>query len=362
MAPARRLTRGLTRRQWLATGALAPLLSACATDLAREADAPLPVLAQRLGVCAASHAIVQAGRPQPAVSVSGCDADPPAADALFQAASLTKPLAAYVALQLVRSRTLDLRAPVSHYLPGGYRHRQRPFAGPGNTQADLVGAETLARIPLATLLNHTAGLPNWAGGVLAPAFTPGARWQYSGEGYLLLQAVVSAATGQPFEAVVQASAFGPLGMADSRLRRTDDIASRLVQGTDAQGRPEGLRLLEPNAAASLHTTAADYARLMAGWLAEPSLLALAQQAPVPVDPALGLAWGLGWGIETAAGGPYLWQWGNNPGYRAFAMLSVSTGNGFVLLTNSARGMPLAAALARDALPGPHGVFRFGMLA
>ena len=74
-----------------------------------------------------------------------------------------------------------------------------------------------------------------------------------------------------------------------------------------------------------------------------------------------MAWGYGWGIETAAGGPYLWHWGNNPGFRACAMASVSSGNGYVLFTNSERGMPLAAPLARATVPADHGVFRFHML-
>ena len=352
----------LNRRHWLAAGTLVPLLSSCASDLTGTADVPLPDLAARLGVCAVSHATLRAGRPQAVVRLSGCSrAQVPDSAALFQAASLTKPLAAYVVLQLVRAGQLDLRAPVSRYLPSGYTHHQRPFASPANPQADLVPADVLARIPLATLLNHSAGLPNWASGVLAPQFMPGERWQYSGEGYLLLQAVVSAVTGRPFEAVVQTLAFDPLGMRDARLRHTADIDSRVLQGTSAQGQRRGLRMTQANAAASLHTTADDYARLMAGWLADPDLIAQVLAAPVPVDPALGLAWGLGWGIETATGGPYLWQWGNNPGFRAFAMMSVTSGDGFVLLTNSERGMPLAASLAQATVPTRHGVFRFGML-
>ena len=346
----------------LAAGALAPLLSSCATDLTATADVPLPDLAARLGVCAVSHATLRAGRPQPSVQLSGCTpAQPPERTALFQAASLTKPLVAYVVLQLARAGQLDLRAPVSRYLPDGYAHRQRPFAGPAQQQSDLVSADTLARSPLATLLNHSAGLPNWTAGALAPQFTPGERWQYSGEGYLLLQAVVAAVAGRPFEAVVQTMAFGPLGLRDAHLRRTADIDGRVLPGFDARGQRRELRLVEANAAASLHTTADDHARLMAGWLAEPGLVAQVLAAPVPVDPALGLAWGLGWGIETADGGPCLWQWGNNPGFRAFATVSVTSGDGFVLLSNSERGMPLAAALAQATVPARHGVFRFGML-
>jgi hypothetical protein len=51
-----------------------------------------------------------------------------------------------------------------------------------------------------------------------------------------------------------------------------------------------------------------------------------------------------------------------PGFRAFAMASVASKDGFVLLTNSERGMPLAASLARSVLPAEHNAFRFSWVA
>ncbi|MGN8083997.1 hypothetical protein [Variovorax sp. 22077] len=76
-----------------------------------------------------------------------------------------------------------------------------------------------------------------------------------------------------------------------------------------------------------------------------------------MDSAFGLQWGLGWGIELAQGGPYLWQWSNNPGFRALAMASARSKDGFVVLTNSEHGMPPAASIARRVLPADHNVFR-----
>jgi hypothetical protein len=72
--------------------------------------------------------------------------------------------------------------------------------------------------------------------------------------------------------------------------------------------------------------------------------------------------GLGSGIEDSEGGPCIWQWGNNPGYRSFAMASVTSKDGFVILTNSERGMPLAASLAHSVLPTEHNAFRFSWVA
>jgi len=72
--------------------------------------------------------------------------------------------------------------------------------------------------------------------------------------------------------------------------------------------------------------------------------------------------GLGWGIERAPGGPYIWQWGNNPGFRNFAMASLDSKDGFVILTNNDNGMPLAASLARTTLPTEHAAFLFPWVA
>ena len=60
-----------------------------------------------------------------------------------------------------------------------------------------------------------------------------------------------------------------------------------------------------------------------------------------VEPGLGPAWGLGWGVERKPDDVCIWQWGNNTGYRAFVIASVRTGDGFVMLTNSGNGLNLA---------------------
>lgn len=349
----------ISRRSLLAASAAVPWLTSCATGPYPVQSHSLPELASRLGVRAASYVTLEAGRPGETVWLHA-DARAAAtqpARPIFQAASLTKPVVAFVALKLARQGRLDLRAPVSRYLPDGYLHRRNPFDD-GDMSGDRVPASTLARIPVATLLNHSAGLPNWTGGALAPEFEPGARWQYSGEGYLMLQAVLAAVAAQDLEALVMAEAFQPLGMDHSRLRLEEGLRSQMASGTSWSGWGREHSFRTPNAAASLYTTAADYARLMAAWLADPALVGMAMADPVSVSPELGLSWGLGWGVMAAPGGPYLWQWGNNPGFRAFAIMSVASGQGFVLLANSERGMPLATALTRDLLPGALGVFRF----
>lgn len=352
----------VTRRSFLAAGVIAPLLTSCASVLADYREVPFEALAARLRVCAASYVALKAGQPAPAVLVSPCSMQPPLDEvSVFQAASLTKPLVAYVVMKLVAEGKLDLSAPVSNYLPEGYVHQADPMVPLRLAHTDIFPAASLAHIPVFTLLNHSSGLPNWSRGPLTLAFQPGSRWQYSGEGFMLLQALVCAITGLDFERSVSRYAFVPLGMQHSRLRWTDDLRMQSVKGTSWFGNESQLTYTQPLAAGSLLTTAADYARLMQAVFVDKTILTRTLSQAVAVENGLGLSWGLGWGIENAAQGPYLWQWGNNPGFRAFAMMSATTGDGFVLLTNSERGMPLAASLAHQIMPAEHGVFRFHKL-
>ena len=349
----------ISRRKLLAISIAAPLASSCAMRGSQASGETVSSLAMKLGINA-TYVTVSAGKLAPAVALSYSSQLRPAhADSLFQAASLTKPVIAFVALALARQGKLNLDAPLSQYLPDGYQHRQNPRANP--PKFDLVKANTLATIPVSTLLNHSSGLPNWSSSTRNSEFDAGGRWQYSGEGYVLLHAIIRAITGQDIDAFVDKYVFGPLEMRRSRMRLTEDMRDQLVQSTAWLPWTRPIEFVEPNAAASLHTTATDYAKLMAHWVNDDALLALTLAKPVPTDPSLGLSWGYGWGVEVAAGGPYLWQWGNNPGFRAFAMISASSGNGFVLLTNSERGMPLADLLARTVIPSAHGAFRFHMV-
>lgn len=96
-------------------------------------------------------------------------------------------------LRQVLAGRLDLQAPVSTWLPAGDRHFHSALArGPADA-SHTTPPEVLARIPLASLLNHSSGLPNWSRQPLQPAFAAGSRWQYSGEGYQVLQAALEPA-------------------------------------------------------------------------------------------------------------------------------------------------------------------------
>ena len=281
-------------------------------------------------------------------------AEPITADTVFEAASLSKPLVAYAAMRAVAERTLGLDRPLGGYL-------DRPYL------SDPRGARITAR----QVLSHSSGLPNWARGrPLAPEFEPGARWQYSGEGYVYLQRVLEKLAGQPLAELMRPRVLEPLGMRASRYVWREEYERTFASPHDKTGAPGAKeRPREANAASSLHTTAPEYAAFVAALLDPAAHAALLPPAAagamltpqVQVDAPLGLWWGLGWGLEKWQGRLSFFHWGSNDGFRSFALGDPVSGDGLVVLTNGAAGLELMDEVVRAVDGREHPLFKFRML-
>lgn len=276
-------------------------------------------------------------------------------ETIFEAASLSKPVVAYAALQLCAQGLLELDSPLISLL-GNQPVRDAQLQG----------------VTLRHVLSHTSGLPNWLadGEAMRTHFAPGSRFSYSGVGYALLQRVIQTITGQPLAPYVERHVLRPLSMNDSSFVWRPDFDARCATGHDSQCQPvQKLHPLEAQAAFSLHSTAPDLARFLIATLRADDLVAqamLSAQIAVgdsaswhsdwprtDIQTSASVFWGLGWGLELTPQGRCCWQWGDNPGFKAFALGSLETADGFVALTNSANGDRLWADLAREFLPGPH---------
>jgi CubicO group peptidase (beta-lactamase class C family) len=304
-------------------------------------------------VCAVSYATIHAGRVASSGGAGGCDQTRvPTGDSVFQAASLSKPVFAYAVLKLAQEGSLNLDAPLVSYLPQGYLHVQNPFAFGQPPITDRVVAPQLQAVTARMVLSHTSGLPNWSSDPLAFDFNPGTGWQYSGEGFMLLQRAVELITSEKLDDFMRHRLFDPLGMSNTAFRWQPRFADAFMPGM-----PRYLEIPEALAPLSLHTSAKDYAKFLAALLANPLAVQLIVEAPVSVVPKLGLGWGLGWGVESGEKGSFIWQWGNNPGYRAFVMASTSSGDAVVMLTSSENGLAMAEPIITAVLPGTHSVFK-----
>ncbi len=312
----------------------------------------VPVLMKEHRVPAVSIALVRDRKVafSKAWGVADAKTGAPATTAtLFEAASMTKPAFAYVALKLAAEGRLDL---------------DRPLAEVVDLPA-VPGQPELAKVTPRMVLSHTSGLPNWRpggeerDGPLPVLFEPGSRFGYSGEAFFQLQRAVEKVAGAPLEEHAKGALFVPLGMERASFAWGPELDAALATGHDEEGAPKArARYRHANAAYTLVTTAPDYARFLTALLdpeafGEKALSragvetmlrrAVRADARDPIERpgrARGRAvfWGLGWGINETPDGDVVYHSGaNQTGFRCYSQLSPSRGTGLVILTNGLGG-------------------------
>src|SRR4030095_7875738 len=102
-------------------------------------------------------------------------------DTIFEAGSVSKTVFAYAVMKLCERGVLNLDTPLTRYTSDRF----------------LKGDPRLDLITTRHVLSHTSGFQNWRSKKepLAIRFSPGERWDYSGEGYSYLQSVMTQLAG-----------------------------------------------------------------------------------------------------------------------------------------------------------------------
>lgn len=292
-------------------------------------------------------------------------------DTLFQAASISKAVAAVGVLALVEREVLRLDEDVNRML----RRWRLP---------DSVHTEN-APVTLRHLLSHTAGttvpgFPGYAEGQTVPdavavlcgdggantppveSFAaPGAVAQYSGGGSTIVQVLVEDVTGRPFAEVMHELVLQPFGMHDSAYEQplANHRLAAAALAHDGAGRPVpgGFHTYPELQAAGLWSTARDLGRWVAG-----VQRILGGERGGPISPAMAASMvtpvGLGpfgLGPELAGDGP-LRRFGHgaaNQGYKGQVDGMVDGTSGAVVLTNGEGGTTLVAEVRR-ALAAEYG--------
>jgi len=285
----------------------------------------------------------RAGQPQAAIQ----------ADTVFEAASMSKPVFAWLAMRACELGRLALDRPVAEQMPEAAL--QAFFA---DTHAAPAQQQTWrAQITPRHLLSHRPGLPNWREEdaeskpdrpALGLAFQPGSDFRYSGEGYALLQNCLEHIEGQPLQDMAQRQLFEPQAMRHSGFVLTPALDALRARGHAEDGQALPLaRYAQANAGYTLYTTAQDYARFLSLMIAQAPAQMLSPQVEVKSRPPIqrpGLAhsdsvqWSLGFALNPTAQGVIAYHSGaNSTGFRAYSQFSPTRKSGLVFLSNGLSG-------------------------
>ena len=279
---------------------------------------------------------------------------------IFEAASLSKPVLAYHALQLCEKGLLDLDIPLNNYI-------SKPF---------IPDEPKIGLITMRHVLSHTTGFPNWRkkGTSLRVMLSPGERFAYSGEAYIYLQKAMEQVTAKSAIEFIT-SVLELFEMANSRFVWTGEENSPLACGHDEMGNPVEKKMWpEMRGSGSLHTTSTEYAQFMCAvmkpsdseYYLSPEMTCEMFKSQVQVNdnapwhkdwpkPTVVtddlVSWGLGWGLQQTSQGYSFWHWGDNDHYHSIAMGFPENGQGIVILTNGANGQKLILRILREIIGG-----------
>ena len=277
-------------------------------------------------------------------------------ETIFEAGSMSKPVFAYAVMKLCEKGVLDLDRQLTAYTP----------------ERIVANDARLEQITARRVLSHTTGLPNWrsASQPMAIRFTPGERWQYSGEGYSYLQSVVTHLTGRvdparcgtyegdlkvcatDIDTYMKAQVLAPFGMTSSGYVWNDLFEAKAARPHDAKGalfakgHASAVDAARYAAAGGLFATATDYARFLieviapretdAFRLTRKSLDEMTRPA-VKVSNTPPGSWALGWQVLHTDTGDVIAHGGDNPGFHSFSAASIARGTGMVVMTNGDSG-------------------------
>jgi CubicO group peptidase (beta-lactamase class C family) len=190
-------------------------------------------------------------------------------DSIMYGASLTKSAFAYMVMQLVQERRLDLDRPLAEYLkqPLPTYPTEEKYA----PWADLALDPRWRKITARHVLTHSTGFANFAfveaDGKLRIHFDPGSHYAYSGEGFILLQFVIERGLGLDVGVEMQRRVFDRFKMPNTSMIWRPSFAANLADGWRVDG------AIEPHderskvrAAGSMDTTIDDMARFAAGYI------------------------------------------------------------------------------------------------
>src|SRR5688500_3954989 len=281
--------------------------------------------------------------------------EPVTTETLFQAGSISKPVAAMVALKRVQDGKITLDENINNKL--------QTWKLPDNEFT------AKKKVTLANLLSHTAGttvhgFPGYASGTKIPTLAqvldgtepanteavrvnmePGTRFRYSGGGTTIAQLAIMDIEKKPYPQIARETVLGPLGMTSSTYEQPLPEATRkkAASGYRRDGKVvEGKIHIYPEmAAAGLWTTPTDLAKfaieVQLSLVGKSNKVLAKETIAKMVTPFISENVGLGFFIEKHGNAIYFGHGGADEGYRAGLLAHKEKGYGVAVMVNSDNG-------------------------
>jgi CubicO group peptidase (beta-lactamase class C family) len=327
-----------------------------------EKTLTLPEAMAELNIPSVSFAVIDEDR----IAFASAYGEAATPETLYQAASLSKFVAAVGAMRLVDQKKLALDEDVNARLtswkvptngfdkghPVTLRGLLSMTAGIG--VPGFLGYEVGAPLPNLTQILYGAPPAN------SPPITviaePGSAYQYSGGSYEIAEALMVDGGKAPFPELMDRLVLKPAGMRRSSFAQPlpRDRDGEAVRGhyTDGKELPGGWHVFPEHAAAGLWSTPTDLANLLLlvgrAWRGQSSLFLLPETAREMLTRQNGGPYGLGAAVSGEGGDLVLMKRGQNVGYQGYLILFPANAQGMVVMTNSDNGSFLAEALIRRA--------------
>lgn len=291
---------------------------------------------------------------------------------LFQAGSISKPIAALGILKLADQNLIDLDEDVNKYLKG-YKIPENKYTK--NT-----------KVTLRAILSHTAGLNvsgiegyqendklptteeliSGKGNIekIVVQHKPNTNWSYSGGGYTIAQKVLEDVTNQSFEDFMKNEIFTPLEMNMSTYEQPlpkhlrENVSNGYgIDGSEIDGK---WQVFPAKAAAGLWTTPSDLAKycieiqnILSGkengivskeivneMFSNPFNVALNEALPPSLKDEPDDYWGLGPIVMGSKDNVIFKHGGSNAGFKSNYTAFVNKGEAIIIMTNGDNGYSL----------------------
>lgn len=253
-------------------------------------------------------------------------------DAIFNVASLTKPIVTLLTLQLVDQGKWKLDEPLFQYW----------------VDPEVKGDANHKKLTTRHILSHQSGFKNWRyqneDGKLQFDYPPGEGFGYSGEGFEYLKKALESKFKIPLNQLAEEVLFQPLKMTDTQFfwdNSTDE--KRFAHWHDSEGENSynTHKNTQTSAADDLLTTVEDYGRfaefILQGGGLSPALYQemISQQNGKDKSVKMGLGWEILPNLKDKEFA--LIHTGGDQGVNTLIILLPETGEGLVIFTNGDNG-------------------------